>query len=1028
MVIPETLINEIAEKRCVLFAGAGLSVSAGYPLWTSLIDRMIAYCNKNYIDINEYKDDLEALQRSGELISIAEYLRYKMGEYEFSNFMKSVFMKSLDKIPKIHQEISKIPFSQIITTNYDKLFELQLPSVESKGINDLKDANEKIRRNQFFIFKIHGTIDNIDSIVLGKSDYSNLIYSQPLYLETLNLIFRTKTVLFLGYSLQDPYLLNLLEIIKIRLSSNPLNYMLVDKEKYIKLKADQYEKFYNVKVIPYDPKDNHILLTKYISELSKKVQYKKKILQDKELNLLNKNTNESKKPESPFKYLNSYTQDDKNIFFGRSIDQEIFIKLISTGRIILLFGKSGVGKTSFLTAGIIPNLCKNSYLTIYTRITDSPIEKIKKALFEKYKDITTKCHLSYENDLLSILNQLHNDYNKDIVLIIDQFEEIFITLNEHDRLDIIKFLKTINESFVLKVKVIISFREDFFVEFHEIAKSIPTFFNFRFRLEELKYKDASEIIEKPFALFGISLEKNLGEKILNDLYKTNSKGDKVIEPPQLQIVCFTLFNKLKTDEKIIKEINYENLGCAKGILTDYLDYALEEFQPNQRIYSKLLLQHMVSYRNTKVPLKMSEIKNIKFTSNDSSHLNIKQILVDLEQKRIIQRSITKDNEQYELTHEYLIIKIKEWINSEIYKVKEAQDILRQEENNWKSHKNLMEPYKFKLIDKVKDKLVLDSFKRGFLLYTSIILDINLEYWIEQNIQNTQAKEFINLLLIGKNEEVKRNAIFSYLCLYNTPKDIKFVLKPLEKIGNPNLAKRIKTFTSTTLKIDEQVFIDVFKSINYRLTKNMVLIEKGEFIMGRDLTEVQQIIESGAHHSMFEGEHPRRIVAIADYLIDKYLVTNLEYSEFDKNHTFPKGDETKPATNVSYINALKYAKWMHKELPTEEMWEKAARGKDGRLFPWGNEWDSSKCNTRLSGISGTTDIKKYPEGQSPYGCFDMAGNVWEWTSTWHKANKSVIVKGGSWSKMGILPWTPYRFNYEINEGQQNVGFRCVKILE
>ncbi|MDR0480530.1 MAG: formylglycine-generating enzyme family protein [Gallionellaceae bacterium] len=160
-------------------------------------------------------------------------------------------------------------------------------------------------------------------------------------------------------------------------------------------------------------------------------------------------------------------------------------------------------------------------------------------------------------------------------------------------------------------------------------------------------------------------------------------------------------------------------------------------------------------------------------------------------------------------------------------------------------------------------------------------------------------------------------------------------------------------------------------------ESMVLIPAGSFEMGTSLERAD------------DQDKPQHTITLPDYKIDKYPVTNAQYARFVvatghrppsswKNGRIPQGEQMRPVTMVSWFDAEAYAKWAGKRLPTEAEWEKAARGTDGRRWPWGNKMDPALLNTYYNKGS-TTNVDTYPQGASPYGAIDMAGDVDEWTA-------------------------------------------------
>lgn len=158
----------------------------------------------------------------------------------------------------------------------------------------------------------------------------------------------------------------------------------------------------------------------------------------------------------------------------------------------------------------------------------------------------------------------------------------------------------------------------------------------------------------------------------------------------------------------------------------------------------------------------------------------------------------------------------------------------------------------------------------------------------------------------------------------------------------------------------------------------VSIPAGEFLMGTDYAKSDDF------------NKPQHKVSLPAYEIDKYPVTNAQYAQFVaathhrapldwKQGKIPDNKVTHPVTMVSWYDAKAYCEWAGKRLPSEAEWEKAARGTDGRRWPWGDLMDPSRINTYYN-VGSTTPVTDYPKAASPYGLFDMAGNVSEWTAT------------------------------------------------
>lgn len=214
---------------------------------------------------------------------------------------------------------------------------------------------------------------------------------------------------------------------------------------------------------------------------------------------------------------------------------------------------------------------------------------------------------------------------------------------------------------------------------------------------------------------------------------------------------------------------------------------------------------------------------------------------------------------------------------------------------------------------------------------------------------------------------------------------------------------------------------------------MVFVPSGSFTMGLSGT-LSDVVERLEHN-----------VYLDSYWINKYEVTNHQYRQCLLSGNCDGNIDNYPANNypagmVNWYQAINYCEWVGGRLPTEAEWEKAARGVDGRLFPWGNTQPNCDIANLDGCVGGTVPVGSYPNNISPYGAYDMAGNVWEWVSDWYdeayyswspyenpmgpESGDTKLRRGGSWFDNYRNLYATYRLQLEPSMFGTNQGFRCV----
>jgi len=261
------------------------------------------------------------------------------------------------------------------------------------------------------------------------------------------------------------------------------------------------------------------------------------------------------------------------------------------------------------------------------------------------------------------------------------------------------------------------------------------------------------------------------------------------------------------------------------------------------------------------------------------------------------------------------------------------------------------------------------------------------------------------------------------------------------------------------------FVFILSGCLEKIPEGMVLIPSGEFTIGTNqIDEENHALALGLNKPWFADESPERRIDTPDYYIDRFEVTNLQYFIFCqatdhkpprywKGQKFPEGQDLLPVTEVNYFDANAYAKWADKRLPNELEWEKAARGRAGFIYPWGDDFLPDVANLSLSPRAkagqGLKPVGSFPRGASPYGVHDMAGNAWEWVWEYYQPypgntfkspdyeKKHIVVRGLSYMGVGhfnkkdflkvisLKARASYREHLNPLARKTDVGFRCAK---
>lgn len=414
----------------------------------------------------------------------------------------------------------------------------------------------------------------------------------------------------------------------------------------------------------------------------------------------------------PFKFLDSYTKNDREIFFGRDTEIEELYTKVFQSRLLLVYGASGTGKSSVVNCGLANKFQDSDWLPIHIRkgldINQSMLKQI-------FRETITQVRLNPddkpEKTLFKLLNSVYLDHFKPIYLIFDQFEELFIFGDREEWADFIRSIDFLMGS-DLTIHFLFIVRGEYLEYLSEFEDIIPDFFDNRIRIEKMTRKKALECIEGPCRKFSIKLEENFAENLLKKLSPDKAE----IELTFLQVFLDRIYRTAETKangktQHFFANNQIERLGQIGDVLAEFLDEQI--FQMNNPKSTLTVLKSFVSLEGTK---KLNLITDVRdFTESLGEKMDpgkCDEIIRELVNRRILRE---KDEAgRYELRHDSLARKVYEKITIQEHELLDVKQFLTYSLTEYRKRRFLLNDADLAYIEPFEDRLVLDRETREFI--------------------------------------------------------------------------------------------------------------------------------------------------------------------------------------------------------------------------------------------------------------------------------------------------------------------------
>ncbi len=413
-------------------------------------------------------------------------------------------------------------------------------------------------------------------------------------------------------------------------------------------------------------------------------------------------------PICPYKGLQPYTEGDRDYFFGRKQDQKTIAANLVTAPLTILYGTSGVGKTSVLQAGVVPFLQElpNVMVVVFRAWQDRAfLSSLKTEIASAVSKHTERLFSADDEPLDDFLAQAARMTRSTLTIILDQFEDYFLyhSIVETDNNFDAEFARAVNRDEV-DANFLLSIREDSLAHLDRFQGRIPNLFGNYLRLEHLDRKAAREAIERPKDKYNeqvtneqqVNIEPELVEEVLKQVKVLGEVGrgvvgvsppstEGLIEAPYLQLVMTRLWNEeMRAGSRNLRCETLKHLGGAEGIVGRHLDEAMRKLAPEEQDIAALVFHHLVTPSGTKIAHTVSDLA--KYTSLDEQR-ELSPVLDKLSnaETRILRPLV---GERYEIFHDVLAPAIRDWRVRFVLEQERAEAKKKLEQERTKAEKKL----------------------------------------------------------------------------------------------------------------------------------------------------------------------------------------------------------------------------------------------------------------------------------------------------------------------------------------------------